>query len=502
MLTISARRDVVKTGRAGARQVHGARDGGATRPLILVLATLVALVFVVAFSAELATWSIQPFSLLLVGTSIVLAALLRRSVRGKGHSLAFLIFVVLCVFHLGLYLQPAVTGEMPSGLGSIIYRSDWYTQASMVRAGIVILLGLLGYSAGVGVVTLLRPGLWATTEMPERAHSYPSSLVAAIGDVGTALLVLGVLAWYVISVSELGPRFFLRDYLSYLVATGGQPLPVVYLLISLGTVLAAVRVRRRMGVLALIAFLLFAVPGFVIGLRGEVLIPIVAAIPVLFRDPRNEFLVRGQKRPSVRIGMVGGLLALLFGISLVQQVRLEGLQSITAGTDRQVSAIGALQEMGYTVRVVTTSLTWHEDLKEPYRNGSTYYTPIVRAVDRVLALPRPDADNDYGLMNVEIDHRIGPIGGSMIAEAHHNFGRPGVVGVLALVGLLAAAIDRPTVSVRRVAWLGCFGLLALMHVRNSFAPIYAWAVAAALSLGVASVLSWLYVKRESAVKRS
>ena len=92
-------------------------------------------------------------------------------------------------------------------------------------------------------------------------------------------------------------------------------------------------------------------------------------------------------------------------------------------------------------------------------------------------------------MNVEIADRVGPIGGSMIAEAEHNFGLLGVVIIMGLVGAAAAG----GTSRRRSAWaqvvMGIIGLLALMHVRNSFAPLFVWGSAALMLAFCGLVLS-------------
>lgn len=471
-------------------------QGRATPALTLLLVAGIGLLLAAIFPTEVERLSIRPLSLLLIGSAVLIGGLIQRAVRGRGHSLAFLLFVVLCFFHLGLYLQPALTGQMPARLGSIVYETHWYNQATLARSGLVVLLGLLAYATAIGVVTWVFPRFRARPEDPEPDdRHYSRRVAAALSDVGAALLVLGVGAWYAISIAALGPGFAFRDYLSYLSATADEPLPLVYLVISVGTVLAAVRLRRGAGVVAALAFGLFALPAFLIGLRGEVLIPAVAAVPVLFRDPRNRALEGFVRRPAARVAMAAALIVLLIGISLVQQVRQSGIQSLGRPADHRVSALAAVQEMGYTVRVVATSISWHENLHEPYARGATYLAPLTRPVQRALGLPRLDAKSDFGLMNVEIATRIGPIGGSMIGEAHHNFGRAGAVGMLMLVGALASVVDRPRMGAWRTAWLGAVGLLTLMHVRNSFAPMVAWALASALAIAGAVVLSRFYQAR-------
>lgn len=467
--------------------------GPAGTPMLLTTVSGSGLLLVLAFGPTLPLLPIRVVSLLLVAATVVLGLLVARSVRSRLHSVAFLLYVVICVFHVGLFVPPAVTGRLAAGFQQWGYTGGWYTEPSMSRAAVVVLDGLLGYATGVGLLTWLVPAVRAVRSGgPAERGEYRPKVAAAAGDVGTGLLGVGVVAWYLISVSTLGPGFMLGNYLGYLSATADQPLPMVYLVISVGTVLAAVRLRRRMGVVAIVAFAAFALPAFVIGLRVEVLIPLVAAVPVWCRDPRNRATLLRWSRPAARVLAAGVLVGLLLAISLVQQVRLTGLQGAADAPQHQVSALAALQEMGYTIRVVVTTQSWHQDLHEPFRYGSTYYTPLVRATQRVLGLRRLEADVDYGLMNVEIAQRVGPAGGSVIAEADHNFGVPGVIGVLALLGAVAAGVDRPRPSVWGSTAVGLFGLLALMHVRNSFAPLFAWGAAGLVAVAAAVVLSRLY----------
>lgn len=486
-----------------AAHAGAARDDSLTPALVLTLVAGSGGVLAVAFSAEIEELTIQPLSALLVGCAVLLGALIRRAAHAGGVSISFLLFVVLCLFHLGLYLQPALTGQMPSGLGSTVYETYWYNRSVLARSGLVVLVGLFAYATSVGVGFILRRcrRTSATTAEVDNARYESGWTATALADVGTAILVAGVFAWYAVSIAALGPGFALGNYLGYLGATKGDPLPLAYLAISVGTVLAAVRVRRGVGLVAVLVFCCFAIPAFVIGLRGQVLIPAVAAIPVLFRDPRNRSLVNLIQRRPARLALTAAVVGLLTVISLVQQLRLTGLQSVSQAPTQKISAFAGIQELGYSIRVVATSINWHEDLHQSYAGGATYLAPLLRPLQRLLGLPRLDADNDYGLMNVEIADRVGQIGGSMIGEAHHNFGLAGVAMVLALVGGITVAIDRPKTQALRTAWLGIAGLLTLMHVRNSFAPMIAWALASILAMGAAQILNKVHQTRKGSSGR-
>jgi len=78
---------------------------------------------------------------------------------------------------------------------------------------------------------------------------------------------------------------------------------------------------------------------------------------------------------------------------------------------------------------------------------------------------------DDRLFNVEILDRVGPIGGSPVAEGYHD---AGLFGVLLLLGAIGCAIGwlerRPATPLGHAA-VGVLLLPLLGQIRNSFAPV-------------------------------
>jgi hypothetical protein len=206
-----------------------------------------------------------------------------------------------------------------------------------------------------------------------------------------------------------------------------------------------------------------------LGLRGEVLFPLVAVVGVLGCERR---LWRARR-------FWAGCVLVLMAIAFVSSVRLTG---VAASHGAGFSPFAALEEMGHSVRPLTASVKWHEHAREPYLHGSTYVAPIDRQVRALAGSPIPAARNDYRLMNVEISRRLGPVGGSVIAEAHHNSGLPGVVAVMTVVGGLAGVLFRHPRSPIRIALSGVVAVLLMMHIRNSFAPLPIWGALGCLSI--------------------
>ncbi len=424
--------------------------------------------------------NIQGIAVLSLMLALVLGILVANSLKDGVWSFPFLYFLILCLFHLGLYLSPAINnGQIASFLDGTW--TGWYSDALMIRAAYLVDIGLLSYATAIGFVAWMsnesfpRLGPAQVTD-PERDKAMRNSLV----DVGGATLVASIASWIAVCISQLGPLFFLRSYSEYLATTGEYSVGIIYFGITIGSALIAQDTKRplsRAGLICLLAFLALALP---IGLRSESLFPVVAALAVY---------IRCHKVPSASV-MVLAVLVGLVGISAVQQVRGEGLGG-TAIHEVSASPIKAIEEMGYSARVVVTSIGWHEAGKEPYLEGATYVAPLERGIAGLLGLERVDAATDFRLMNAEIASRVGTIGGSIIAEGHHNFGVGGIILVLGLAGLVASRLCVTSPRPVPLALLGVTASLLLMHVRNSFAPIFAWATGGAALILVALLLTWL-----------
>ncbi|GGO21873.1 hypothetical protein GCM10010980_23430 [Corynebacterium marinum] len=181
-------------------------------------------------------------------------------------------------------------------------------------------------------------------------------------------------------------------------------------------------------------------------------------------------------------------------VSLVRQLRKTGLGEFDF-TGAILSPISAVEEMGFSLRVLHTTISWHEIRNEPFYGGVTYMAPFLRFVEGILGFNRLEGQPDYRLMNIEIGERVGQIGGSIIGEAHHNFGFLGIMCVLLAVGVLIGFLTLKARTALVLALLGVITVLFLMHVRNSFAPIPFWFGVGILFVGIAKLLSERQMKR-------
>jgi len=181
------------------------------------------------------------------------------------------------------------------------------------------------------------------------------------------------------------------------------------LFIGFGAVFSAVGTpaQRRLGLGAFGAFALVAVP---LGLRGPVLFVVATVLAVEVR--------RGLRiRPLVAIVLA---IALLMVIGVVRETRIQGPGALIRG-DWSAGPMDAVGEMGFSLYPAVVVRQWH-DQGEPFRHGSTLAAVPLRFAQRIIGPPPPD--DDRRLFNVEVLDRVGPIGGSPIAEGYHNFGIP------------------------------------------------------------------------------
>ena len=437
---------------------------GRSASAVLLLFSAMWLGALLLFETEIGQFPLRPASLLLLAGQAVIAALIYRTDRRGAWSFPFLYFVVLAIFHSGLYVAPALLGRLAQALQTPA--SGWFDEQLGIRAAYIVDLAGGCYAMGYAVSRLTARTRGSSKPSADPARQANERRIReAIADFGGILTVLGVIAWLTISVTAAGSDFFLRPYLEYLSATGRAHLPWVFLVLVLGLTLSALDLHRRLSQIAVGAFALYAGLALMVGLRDEVFIPLIAAIGVL-----------GCTRPMPRarefwLAIAGALIA----ISVISQVRVHGIAHTTS-SEIALSPLSAVEEMGHSIRPLTVSVGWHEGGRRPYLWGATYVAPIDRQARTALGLPLRDTSDDFRLMNVEVAARIGAIGGSTIAEAHHNGGVGGVMVVMTLIGGLVGRLFAERRSAVRIALSGVVAVLLLMHVRNSFAPIPGWAV--------------------------
>lgn len=208
---------------------------------------------------------------------------------------------------------------------------------------------------------------------------------------------------------------------------------------------------------------------FLLGISGVVLLPFGFRAPILF--PLATLVVVQGRVSRVRAGLTGiGAILVLSLISAVRSARLEGIAGLTSLQPKDFSPVSAIAEMGYSLYPVVVVERWMA-AGEASRHGVTLIAPFVRAFEEVFGREPPPGASDSRLFNVEIFTRVGPIGGSPVAEGLRNGGFLGMVILMLAIGFLIGTMDRlPNTTVNN-AYVVILLLPLLIQIRNSFAPV-------------------------------
>jgi hypothetical protein len=173
-------------------------------------------------------------------------------------------------------------------------------------------------------------------------------------------------------------------------------------------------------------------------------------------------------------------------IGLVRITRRTGLTEARLSVGS--APLDALAEIGHSLRPTVFVLGWHS-VGEPFRHGVTLLAVPLRFVEATTGWHGGSPAVDDRMFNVEILERVGPIGGSPIAEAYHNAGLAGVVLFMAGLGLLIGRLERRPGNPFGDATVGLMLLPLLIQVRNSFAPVPAQLAFGLLMLLLVRVLA-------------
>lgn len=386
--------------------------------------------------------------LAIVTTVLALVSLFRVN-RRRPFSLGPVYGALFVLFHVGL-LVPIALGAPPNLLNPLDIQwvlSDGFTSASLLVTIATSAL-LLGYLVGFNPAN--------QESMIEDKDTWMSFRSA--GHIGIVVLSAGCLLW-VYNVITSG-ALVSGSYVEFLDSTSSTGMPVAYLMIGLGmpTLSAGPSAgARRAG---LVVFALWSAPAFMLGLRGEVILPLAA------------YLVVAARRRRIRLRPWMGL-TLVVGLGIGAAVRVIRQGGFGNGFDPSwFKPFDAITELGYSIRPLVVVSDLHERYGESYVGIETYFAPFRRFIfGRLLGGDTIPAVDDPAVFSAMISRRVGPIGGSPTAEAFHAGGVGAIVIVLALIGLLIARLDSLETTPLRNAFVGTIGFVLLLWVRNDFTPV-------------------------------
>ncbi|MDX6239472.1 MAG: hypothetical protein QOG10_4287 [Kribbellaceae bacterium] len=401
----------------------------------------------------------------------------------RPYRLGTLYLLLFALFHIGILVSAAL--GIPPPLLSIT-DARWVYSAAYPWAAVAVSTSMLCFLAGYFGITASRS---TKRERPNDVSETPTAPIhesIAVGIVGLIVLALGIVSWFAVVIMN-GPGLMTGSYSQFLRGTQGTILPFAYLAIGLGVSLAAAGSNAAMTRVSLATFAVFALPAFLLGLRGEVIIPIAVWLVVAARRRVIKF----------HFSSIIVLIAALAVGAAVFQMRTVGVGAVRWETVA-ISPADGLAELGYSIRPLVMTYQWHDLSHEPHVGLGTYIAPLERLVEgRLLGRPTISVAEDERVFSTVVATRVGPIGGSPAAEAYRAGGLTGMVAVMLLLGVITGLFDVVRRSAMRNALVGCAGFILLLWVRNDFSPVPLQIVCALLVLGIAWLMDKLLSARDT-----
>jgi hypothetical protein len=374
---------------------------------------------------------------------LILSALLAYTLPKGIWSICFIFFSAFSIFHGGLVFVSAI-GLITDK--DILYSiSFWFHRTETVYA-----IYLMNF-------TMLIYALTAVTFSKKASTTYDNldlRLIKRFHHIGGALLLFMITTFLLIGFATGA----LQSYTAYLTVINQSPLVTllfvyIYLFMGMAVVFVSVSYRPGFGYLYFLAFAIWAVIAFKVGLRGEVMFPTCVAAAILGRRK----IPIGTFKLSLMIFMM------LIAIVIVKNARLSGDYSEIDN----MNPLNALAEMGSSLRTVQEVVKWrNEGFKLLY--GASYWAPFERQLALFLPIERPPAKKDKRLLNVVVQEKAGPIGFSPVAEAYLNFGEKGIIFIAFILGISLAKFDSIASTVRADTLIGVALIPLFIMIRNSF----------------------------------
>jgi oligosaccharide repeat unit polymerase len=385
-----------------------------------------------------------------IASAIGVAAIvvISRAFPRSNWSMPAVCITILALFHLGA-LPELSLGEK----SSLQWTNDWIFTPLGSKAIWAGLVGVVSCTVGA-----LFGGFFGSSDHPEIEQNADEKWSKSLSLTGCALVCAGLAGWlYFAFKAGLTPG---SSYLYYLGIKQIFPLQLVFYLFGVGFPWACIKTDWAPSKVAIAVFVAFGLFAFPIGLRGEVLFPLAAAAAIL------AFKHRLPKGPLTLVLAT----VLLAAIAAISATRAKGLSNVQLAF-ADFSPLKAMAELGSSLRVVASVISWQLARGEHQYYGSTYLYPLLDSFRRyILFVPFPP-ENQRFFFNAVIADRVGTIGGSMIGEAILNFGYPGMIVIMFLAGLALARLNVIAKGPRLMAVAGVFMFMFMVHVRNGFADL-------------------------------
>ena len=429
---------------------------------MLLLISLALLFLIVALFPIIEDMQLQAlclFSVIVAAVSwfITVAVSQRKSVSFPGAYLG-----VFIVFHFGFAFAYAVGYDIVAA-NTEFWHYDWFFSQDTRTALVISLQASMAFATGVCLSSVIRDFRKKHRKINVTHDSLTTSNTSYDYNVlGFSLTAVSILAWFLIIVKYGGLSTLVSPYMEFLDTTKELPLKFTYFGIGLGLTLVNVGQGTVLRKWCFSIFGIWALISFPLGLRGEVLFPLVGAV-----------VVASLRAPVIKLRWLAVfVLVILFVISVAKVVRMSGLSGeLTTISISSTNPLDALAELGGSLRPVTETVRWITQGESPIY-GTSYWAPVERMFQRIIPLwDRIPSTEDYRLLNVLIQHRVSTIGYSPVAEAYYNFKQLGPIIFFGLLGMMLGWIDQYKGSIANQLTGAVIIVPLLINIRNAFTQV-------------------------------
>lgn len=421
-----------------------------------MLVLLVVAILLIIFQTDLQTED------QLAATAACLVAItstwvLARVYPGRWISLGSSFAALFAAFHMGVLLPLTVNSPIQTNLApaDALWINTPGFNSAIVLVAVAQAMFTVGYLLCLQITQRVRtPGVFVKTDLKSPSRT------DGPGIIGMVMLVAGIVLW-VYNTSVSGASFFGGSYPEFLALTKNTSMSTAYLLMGFGLVLVAASQKYSWRKAALIMFGLWSIPAFLLGLRGEVIIPAAACM-----------IVTARRRPiKLRAWVVLVAIAALAAGSAVRVLR--DLSAKSGALNLSIfNPFAGLTELGTSIQTLAIVINSHVQSGEPFVGADTYLAPFRRViVGRILGQPTLPIENDMSVFSTMVLARVGPIGGSPAAEAYRSGGVLVIVIVMSLIGVIVASLDSMPNNKYSNCLVGMLAFVFLFWVRNDFTPV-------------------------------
>ena len=430
--------------------------------LMLLLISLALLFLTVALFPIIEDMQLQAlclFSVVVAAVSwfITITVSQRKSVSFPGAYIG-----VFIVFHFGLAFAYAVGHDIVAAYQE--YRHfDWFFSHETKTALVLSSQATMAFAVGVCLSSVLRDFRKKHKKTDVKHESLSTSNTNHdYNMLGFLLTAVSVFTWFLIIVKYDGLVTIVSPYSEFLDTTKELPLKFTYFGIGLGLTLVSVGQGTVLRKWCFSIFGIWALISFPLGLRGEVLFPLVGAV-----------VVASLKAPVIKLRWLAVfILVILSVISVAKVVRQSGLSGeLTTISISSTNPLNALAELGGSLRPVTETVRWITQGESPIY-GTSYWAPFERGFQRIVPLwDRIPSREDHRLLNMLVQYRVSPIGYSPVAEAYYNFKQLGPIIFFGLLGMMLGWIDQYKGSIANQLTGAVIIVPLLINIRNAFTQV-------------------------------